>query len=976
MFNDNVDFTNLCNYAVKSLCCVGFSKELINFLNKMKHFKRKVNIFMLQMRLIFRVFFMVICATPAVLLAQSNQTGLVKGTLKDSTLALKGATVSVLKAKDSTLLRYGMSNSNGYFQIDNLPFGNYILRITYSGYQQVDEPFVLGAETSEKNMGIIPMVKFSTVLDGIIIRAAAMAINGDTTEFNASQFKTIPNASTEDLLKKMPGIEVDRDGSIKTQGEPVTRILVDGKPFYGNDPKMATRNLPADIIEKIQVIDAVSDQSAFSGFDDGNRIRTINIITKKDRKKGLFGKGSAALGNEGRYAHAVSANRINGGQKFSFIGQMNNINNQNFSVQDFLGTGGQAGGGNSASPNGSTNVFNGNSSGISTTKGGGMNYDDQWGKYTKVSGSYFYSDIFSNTNRDRLRETYVVNDSSLYSSSKIFSGSTNKNHKANIEIDHMFDSSNTILIKSSFNSQLSDVSSISSSTATKGKLLPINALSTVNKYFSQGYNVYSSILYRHKFNKRGRTMSLYLSHGANESERESRNLSFNNRYNKGVDTLDQVTETYTDGMKYGASLSYTEPLSIKSQLEFSYKYSYNAGRSDQLANKLDKLTRVYTIIVPSLTNAFENDNKAHRSGVSYRRQVSPLWNYVAGLAVQKATLTSNNKTTKSDLKNSFVDLFPSFFLQYRKGRSQSLRLNYRGYTVQPYVTQLQDVVNNSSIMYVRAGNPLLKQEFTNSMEATYSFLNKRKTNNLSVTMNASTTARKISNAITLNTTGANLLVDGYSLPNGAQYIKPLNLDGAYASGVNIYYSISMKNPKSSINIMSWINNSKEVSLFNAVKGYTFRNTYGGRLSFNLNLKDWLDLGLSGNSTVNFIQYTIAGRKNANFYNHRISAEPTINTKKGWLFTNDFDYIMFRGNASAINQSIPLWNAGVAKLFGQARKAELRLTIFDLLNANKSIYRNVELNYIEDVRQEVLNRYFLLSFTYHLRKFNGGQRSKR
>jgi hypothetical protein len=160
-----------------------------------------------------------------------------------------------------------------------------------------------------------------------------------------------------------------------------------------------------------------------------------------------------------------------------------------------------------------------------------------------------------------------------------------------------------------------------------------------------------------------------------------------------------------------------------------------------------------------------------------------------------------------------------------------------------------------------------------------------------------------------------------------------------------------------------------------VKGFTFRDTYGGRLNFNLNLKDWLDLGLSGNSSINYIKYTIAGRQNANFYNHRISAEPTINTKKGWLFTNDFDYIMFRGNASAINQSIPLWNAGVAKLFGQAKKAELRLTMFDLLNANKSVTRNVELNYIEDVRQEVLNRYFLLSFTYHLRKFNGGKRSK-
>lgn len=927
------------------------------------------------MRIFFSLVFIVICATPSLLLAQSNNTGLVKGTLKDSTLALKGATVSVLRGKDSTLLRYGMSNSNGEFQIGNLPLSNYILRITYSGYQQVDQLFELGEASPEKNMGIIPMVKFSTVLEGIIIRASAMAINGDTTEFNANQFKTIPNASTEDLLKKMPGVEVDRDGSIKTQGEPVTRILVDGKPFYGNDPKMATRNLPADIIEKIQVIDAVSDQSAFSGFDDGNRIRTINIITKKDRKKGLFGKGSIGFGNEGRYAHAVSANRINGDQKISFIGQANNINNQNFSVQDFLGSAGQAGGGNGASPNGNTNVFTGNGNGISSTKGGGLNYDDVWGKYTKVSGSYFYSDIYSITNRDRLRETYVVNDSSLFNSSKILSGNTNKNHRANIEIDHMFDSSNTLLVKSNVNIQYADVSSSSNSTTTKGTILPINALSTVNSYFSQGYNTYSSILYRHKFKKRGKTMSIYLSQGSSDSERESRNLSYNNRYSRGIDTLDQITETLVDGMRYGASLSYTQPLNTKSQLEFTYSYNFNTGSSDQKANKLNKVNKKYSILVPNLTNGFINDNVANKAGVNYRRQVSPLWNYVAGLAVQSATLTSKNLSTQSDIKQSFVDVFPTFFLQYRKGKSRSLRLNYRGFTQQPYVTQLQDVVNNSSIMYVRAGNPLLKQEFTNRVEVTYNLLNKRKTNNLALNMNASTTARKISNSITLNTSGSNLLVDGYSLPNGAQYIKPLNLDGAYASGINLHYSISMKNPKSSINIMSWANNSREVSLFNAVKGFAYRNTYGGRLSFNLNLKDWLDLGLSGNSTANYIKYTIAGRQNANFFNHRISAEPTIHTKKGWLFTNDFDYIMFRGNAAAINQSIPLWNTGIAKLFGPAKIAELRLTVFDLLNANKNINRNVELNYIEDVRQEVLNRYFLLSFTYHLRKFKGGQRSK-
>lgn len=925
---------------------------------------------MFRMILIFRLLIVIVLILPEFVLAQSNSSGSLKGTLKDSTLELKGASIVVLKAKDSSMVGNGISIARGYFQVDKIPFGDLIMRISFSGYQQAELPFELSEILPEKNFGIVQLTKFSTVLEGIIIKASAMSINGDTTEFNASQFKTIPNASTEDLLKKMPGIEVDRDGSIKTQGEPVTRILVDGKPFYGNDPKMATRNLPADIIEKIQVIDAVSDQSAFSGFDDGNRVRTINIITKKDRKKGLFGKGSAAFGNEGRYAHAMSANKINGNQKISFIGQMNNINNQNFSVQDFLGTNNQASGGNGATPNGSTNVFNGNANGISTTKGGGLNYDDVWGKNTKVSGSYFYSDIYTNTNRNRLRETYVLNDSSLFSTSKIISGNTNKNHRINIEIDHMFDSANTVLIKSNYNNQTADASNSSSSNTTKGIGLLVNAINTSNYYFSQGYNTYSSILYRHKFKQRGKTMSVYLSQGSNESARESRNLSFNNRYIKGIDTLDQITETLLDGARYGASISYTQPLSLKSQLELTYSYNYNAGTSDQFANKLDRLSRDYSILVPNLTNAFKNENSANRGGINFRRQINPLWNYVAGLAVQNAILTSRNLTKATNFQNSFVNLFPTFFLQYKKGRSQNMRLNYRGYTQQPNVNQLQDVVNNSSIMYVRAGNSMLRQEFTNRLELTYNLLNKRKTNNLSLNINASTTANKISNSIILNTSGANILVDGYNLPNGAQYIKPLNLDGAYASGINVFYSISMKNPKSSINIMSWANNSREVSLFNAVKGFALRNTYGGRLNFNLNLKDWFDLGVSGNSTVNYIKYTIAGRKNANFYNHRISAEPTINTKNGWLFTNDFDYIMFRGNAS-INQSIPLWNLGVAKLFGRARTAELRLTIFDLMNANKSVSRNAELNYIEDVRQEVLNRYYLLSFTYHLRKFKGG-----
>jgi hypothetical protein len=223
--------------------------------------------------------------------AQVASLGAVRGKLIDSISVnaqdkLKGATVALFNTVDSTLVKQVLSGTDGSFRISQLSFGRYFLRIRFIGYTAVERSFELLEGKPLYDAGTILLEKEESMMDNIIIRASSMALNGDTTEFNASQFKTIPNASTEDLLKKMPGVEVERDGSIKAQGEPVTRVLVDGKPLYSNDPKMATKNLPADIIEKIQVIDAPSDQSAFSGFDDGTRIRTINIITKKNRKKG------------------------------------------------------------------------------------------------------------------------------------------------------------------------------------------------------------------------------------------------------------------------------------------------------------------------------------------------------------------------------------------------------------------------------------------------------------------------------------------------------------------------------------------------------------------------------------------------------------------------------------------------------------------------------------------------------------------
>jgi hypothetical protein len=353
-------------------------------------------------------------------------------------------------------------------------------------------------------------------------------------------------------------------------------------------------------------------------------------------------------------------------------------------------------------------------------------------------------------------------------------------------------------------------------------------------------------------------------------------------------------------------------------------------------------------------------------------QLDPKWNFIAGLAVQYAELTSNNISKDKFLEQSFTNLFPTFVLQYRKPRSKNFRFSYRGATQQPNINQLQDVIDNSNVLHVRSGNPSLKQEFNNNLNLYYNTFNPATFSSFTVSMNGSSTLNRIGNSITINTTQDSVMVDGYKLGPGAQFSKPQNIDGGLSVGGNINYGFRLKNPKANINLTSRFNYNREVNLVNDTKAFTHNYVIGGSVRYNMNLNEAFDLNFFSNSTYNIVNYTTGTREDNNYFTQRFSIEPTWTTKSGWILSNDFDYVMNRGNASGYNQSIPLWNAGLAKMFLKKRQAELRLTVFDILNENRAISRNVEQNYIEDVRSEVLNRYFLLSFTYHIKKFKGPQ----
>jgi hypothetical protein len=943
----------------------------------------------------------------ATITAQTRNTGIVRGKIMDSLSSqpLKDATVSILDKSDSTLLVFGVSKVDGNFVVENIPFGTYILQVSFQGYSVIEKNFSISKAQPDFNAGTYHLSARSKDFGNVTVKTSPININGDTTEYNASHFKTKPNATAEDLLKKLPGVEVDKDGAVKAHGEDVKRVLVDGKRFFGDDPKTATRNLPTDIIDKVQVYDAQSDQSSFSGFDDGNREKTINIVTKKDRRKGIFGKASAGVGDNSRYMSSLSFNRFNGNQQISFIGQGNNINSQNFSIQDILGTmssgnrggGGMMGGGGGGGMFGAgavmrggmgsiSNFLSGSSAGIATTWAGGLNYNDVWSKKTSVSGSYFYNNMRIDNNQDRFRETFSTNDSSLFNTNKYGSNNKNQNHRFNFEIDQKIDSFNSIIVRPTFSSQQSNNYSETNTFTNKalskapGNGSSLNDSKAINSSDNDGYNFNNNILYRLRFKKRGRSLSLNFSQGLSNSSSVSNNLSFTRYYFNGnalSDTLNQVSHTDRDSKNLGGNVSYTEPMGTKGQLEVSYNYNYTINTSDQQTMRFNKTTNLYDIAEPALTNAFENTNYSHRGGLNYRRQVNKELNYTLGLAVQNATLNSFNKTTNYTISQTFNNFFPTLSVQYSKNRTKNLRFNYRGSTRQPSVTQLQPVIDISNPLNIRSGNPDLKQEFSHNFGFFYTNFDIFTFKNFIVNLNGSLTSNKICNSYFINTGRAPVVVDGILLGTGAQYVKPVNLNGGYNLSAFVNYGFPIRKPKSNINLMTSLSHSRDVNLVNNEKSYTRNYVVSERIRYTLNYKEKLDLNFSSSRTYTMARYSqqSTGKNhapNTDYFTQVFSIEPTYSPKSGWIFGSDFDYTINSGNSAGYNLSFPLWNASISKLVLKKKQAEIKLSVFDLLNQNKSITRTVEQNYIEDVRTTVLQRYFMISFIYNLRSFKGQQ----
>lgn len=919
-------------------------------------------------------------------------SGSVKGILQDSaSQPLSDATVSITRVSDSSLISFTMTARNGDFVIKNLEAGSYSLSASFAGLRTIRKSFTINEAMPIVDFGVLVMSRNYKMMDEVVITDdAPVKIKEDTIEFKAEAFKSIkPNATVEDLLKKIPGVDVDKEGNIKAQGEQVQKVYVDGKEFFGTDPKLATKNLTQDMVESVQVYDDMSEQAKFTKIDDGSRSKAINIKLKKDKKFGVFGKMGAGAGTDDRYDASMSVNRFKGDQQVSLIGAANNVNKQAFSFSDVastMGMGGLSGGGGGmmmrGMGGGGGSIGTGtSSSGISRPLSLGLNYRNSWGGKVDVATSLFGSQTNTLQTQDKLRQNSFSRtnpitgekiDSATTDDSHTRNSNENENLRFNLRLEYRIDSMNSLLYYPSFTLQHSeghnfDTTSTFASPAGKAAYLALSSNRT-NNSSRDGMNMNQNVLFRHRFHRVGRTLTLGVTSTFNQSDGDGSTYAPYNYYGpdhalQSSTLIDQNTTQKIDGHNNTVSVSYTEPVGRNKLLELNYAYTNNQTTSDKKTFDYNPATGAHDLVDAPLTNYFENGYISNRAGFNFRVQ-QKKYNYQLGMGAQTSDLTSRSirATTAKDttVKQSFTNLYPTANFNYNFARNKTLRFNYRGRTNQPSINQLQDVPDYTNPLQVKTGNPLLKQEFINTFNLAYNTFNMLNFRFVSANLSFTQTGNKIVNSID-------------SLTKGVTITRPVNMSGAYSSNGFLTLGIPFKNPKfkgSNFNATSMVSYNRDVSMFYGQANYTRSLLATQTLGINYTYKEKIDIGLHGGLTYNHTRYALQPELNTRYWTQTYSADMTFTLPKNFILNTDFDYYINTGRSAGFNQAIPMWNAYLSKLVFKNQAGEIRFAVTDLLNQNKSLTRNTGENYYEDVRTNVLQRYCLLSFTYRLNRMGG------
>lgn len=883
----------------------------------------------------------------------------VSGVVRDSVNQepLIGVNLMLVLQKDKETKTYVTTDLEGAFQFQNIAPGIYTLSATYVGYTKYTQ--TVNVKNSPVNLGNLRFSPSVQVLEGLVIEAKtkrSLQI-GDTTQFNADAFKTAFDASGQDLVEKMPGIALI-DGKIQAQGEDVQQILVDGKPFFGNDVQVALQSLPAGIIASVQVYDKKSDKALLSGFDDGESTKTINIITKPSRRKGLFGKASVGYGSDDKYQIGASVNFFNEDRRVTVTGLSNDINRVNYS----------------SDPNsqGESQTQNG----IIETNSIGINFGDEWGEKIEFSGSYLFSHRENEVSVNRLRDFVLPSDSGRVYTEDNYSHNSSDDHRFRARFEYNIDTNNRLIIRPSISINF-DENNDNFLGRTITDYGPVNQTENVARQNLSNYDFDNSLYYSHRFRKKGRSFTFGLRTGYHMNEDNEYRTADNIFYNKedSTETINQHSHRERTGVSWEAQVSYTEPVGKNSMVELEYQIGDRINDSDKLTyNILEEESGSYNELDTALSNTFESAYMTQEVELGYQYRVKDFRVQVEAEYQHAALKNDQNFPKPFELGRNFQSLLPSVRLDYEFTRSKKLEFDYRTWTSEPSIGQLQDVIDNSNPLQLSTGNPDLDQSKNSWLRLRYRANNTETDQSLYTAIGSSFTRDYVANA-TFIATEPTTLEDGIILEEGSQLTKPVNVDGYW----NIYSYFSYGRPfellKSNINFNGSINYSKRPGVINNETNFSKSSNFRLGLSLSSNINENVDFNISTRSSYNITENSLRPALSNNYFNQ------TSRLKLSWVFLDGFVYRtnlnheVNTGLASGYDNNALLLNMSLGKKFLKNDLAEISLNVYDLLEQNNNIRRNITESYIEDVQSTVLQRYFMLTFTYNIRHFSKGSSMK-
>ena len=901
------------------------------------------------------------------MLSLAAHDAVINGVLVDSqdTTELFGATVKLLMAnKDSTMVKGSATDDNGVFNIKGVKAGKYLLRFSYVGYNDVIKHVTVGADGRDVNIGVVKMDPNTIMLKETVVMGvkSPIVVKEDTIEFNADTYKTQANAVVEDLLKRLPGVEVGSDGKITANGKEVKKILIDGKEFFSDDPTVASKNIPAEMINKLQVIDRKSDLARLTGVDDGDDETVINLTVKKGMNNGWFGTVNAGYGTDDRYAGNVMINHFRDGNQFTLLGGGNNVNNLGF------GDGAQ----------GRFQRFGGDR-GVTTSQYAGINFNvgSKEDEHFRVGGDIMYSHSDRDT-RTRTARQYLLQDSTSYEDANTMARDKSHNLRGDFRIKWEVDSNNTIDFRPnfSFNFNKSERGDTSSLVAGDPARTAVNR--SLSNFFNDGksYEWGARLIYNHKVASHpGRSQSLMLNYRYSNVHEDGDTYTDNTYYlvPEKNQFIDQTANNRRKTHNVTGRISWTEPIGdVKNArfLELSYRGNYRYTMSDKMVYDNER-TGVWpggTITDAEwnerLSNSFRNTFYNQEFSIGFR-QVRKEYNLNVGISVNSAMSKSKDLINSArDIKERWAwSVAPYARFRYKFTETRNLNVFYRMRANQPSITQLQPVADESNPKNIIIGNPELKPTFNHSMNVRFGDFAQGAQRSIMAMMNVDFAQNSIiSTTTTDQTTGQR--TTSYTNINGVWNAMAMNMLSFPFGASKVWYFTSHLFTRFGVTkgINNGIENRSDTWMINYSPGLAFRNSM-----FDIELRPRYSFQTTAN--------TVTTASNRNIHTWGGMFDGTYSAPFGLVISTDLRYSTTSGYSSGYNSDQWIWNGSLAYQFLSEKQAALTISVYDILGQRKNIFRNVTAEYIEDAIYNSLGRYGMVTFTYRFNTFKKGEQPK-